>query len=106
MLTFAIVNANPVGADAVTAFGVFILVLVAAVVVGVWIAVARQLAQRGAADVNEDVEGPGLEALRHQHLVVQPTQDRQASEVIELVPDNPDDAPAGQEQLADLAPRG
>jgi hypothetical protein len=90
MLTFAIVNANPAGADAVTAFGVLILAVVAAVVIGVWIGAARQFAHRNDADLNEDVDDPGLEALRHQHLVVQPKRGRQAAEVVELVPDGPD----------------
>ena len=68
MLTLAIANANPTGAEAVTAFGLIILAIVAVVVVGVWIAVARQLAHRNDADLNEDIEDPGLEALRHQQF--------------------------------------
>jgi hypothetical protein len=90
MLTLAIVNANPAGAEAVTAFGMIILALVAAVVVGVWIGVAHQLAHRSDQDVDEDADDPGLEALRHKHLAVQPKRDRQTTEVVELVPDVPD----------------
>jgi hypothetical protein len=100
MLTLAVVDANVTGANVVTWFGIFILAIVAAVVVGVWLAVARELARRSAGHRDDDADDPGLEALRHRHLLVRRARNRQPTDVVELVPDSPNPGAASPRDVS------
>jgi hypothetical protein len=95
MLTLGVINVNPAGASAITWFGVIILALLAVVVVGLWLVVARQLARNR--DNDPDSDDPGLDALRRQRLIVRRPRGRQATVVAELEPDSPGDQGAHPE---------
>jgi hypothetical protein len=97
MLTLCVIDANPAGASAVTWFGVIVLALVAAVVVGLWVVAAGKLARGNDSDLDESADDPGLEALRHRRLVVRRPRGRQAAVVAELAPETPSDRPAHPE---------
>jgi hypothetical protein len=87
MLTFALVDAPATAASAITWFGVIVIALVGVMIVAVWIALAGRLARR-AAHPDDGAEDRGLEALRHEHLVVRSKGDQQAAVVTELAPDS------------------
>ena len=85
MLTLGLIVQNPTGAAAITWVGIVILALLAALLVGLWVFVARGLVHR-----DEDAGDPALEALRHRKFVVRrsrKTSGPQAAVVAELDPD-------------------
>jgi hypothetical protein len=70
MLTLSVVEANQAGASVVTWLGVISLAAVAAIAVGLWIFVARRLAQ-GARDLATSTEDEReIESLSQTRLVV------------------------------------
>jgi hypothetical protein len=73
MLRLDIIQQNPAFASAITWFGVIVLALVAALTAGLWVVVARGRARRNAQDFDDSASDPGLEALRHERLVVRPS---------------------------------
>jgi len=82
MLRLSIIVQNPAMASAITTFGVILLALVAAMILGLWVVVARGRARRDAEDFDESASD--LEALRHERLVRQPSDGSQAAVVAEL----------------------
>ena len=84
MLRLSIIVQNPAMASAITLFGVIVLALVAALILGLWVVVARGRARRDAEDFDESASGSDLEALRHERLVRQPSDGSQAAVVAEL----------------------
>jgi hypothetical protein len=84
MLRLLVIVHNPVGASAITWVGTIILAALTAVIVALWVVLARRTVQpeEGAAD-------PALEALRRRRLVVRPSRksrDPEAPVVSELDP--------------------
>ena len=69
MLKLIIIEQNPAAAAALTWFGVIVLALVAATIVGVWIAVALRAGHK-LEDQDENAANPALEGLRRMRLVV------------------------------------
>jgi hypothetical protein len=74
MLRLAIIARNPALTSAITSFGMILLALMAVMIVGLWVVVARGRARRDARDFDESASDPGLEALRHERLVVTPSR--------------------------------
>lgn len=84
MLRLLVIVSNPTGASAIAWVGIVILALLAAVIVALWVVLARRTAQpdEGAAD-------PALDALRNRRLVVRrarKSRDPEAAVVSELDP--------------------
>jgi hypothetical protein len=106
MLRLDIIVRNPVADSAITWFGVGMLALLAAVIVGAWVVAARRL---GSHDENDS--NPALETLRRRKLVVlRPRKPRgpHAVVVTELEPTGESEPAAsdqtpGLEQLAAVA---
>jgi len=93
MLRLNVIVHNPAGDGAITWFGVVLLALVAAMIVALWVVVARQLARRPDDESDSD---SGLETLRHLKLVVRRSGSRrepQAPVVAELEPDGESELP-------------
>jgi hypothetical protein len=72
MLRLNIIQQNPALASAITWFGMILLAVMAVLIVALWVVVARGRARRDARDFDQSASDPGLEALRHERLVVQP----------------------------------
>jgi hypothetical protein len=70
MLRLAIIARNPALTSAITSFGMIVLALVAVLIVGLWVVVARGQARRNIRDFDDSASDPGLDALRHERLVV------------------------------------
>jgi hypothetical protein len=94
MLTLGVINVNPTGTSAITWFGMIVLALLAVVVAGLWVFIARRLARNRAEDPDSD--DPSLDALRQQHLVVHEPEGKPGAVVAELEPDAPADPAAPQ----------
>ena len=89
MLRLNVVVQNPAAASALDWFGVVLFVLLAALVVALWIVVARGRARRNVKDFDDSASDRGLQALRHRRLVVRPARKprgSQAAVVAELDP--------------------
>ena len=95
MLTLGVINVNPAGASAITWFGVIVLSLLAVVVVGLWVVMAKRLARNR--DDDPDSDDPSLDALRRLHLKVRRPRGGQATVVAELEPDSASDQAARPE---------
>jgi hypothetical protein len=84
MFTLGLIVRNPAGAAAITWVGVVILALLAALLAGLWVFVARELVTH-----DENPGDPALEALRHRKFVVlrsRKARGPQATDVAELEP--------------------
>ncbi len=95
MLRLNIVQHNPEVANLVTSFGFVLLALVAALTLALWIVVARGRARRDIQDFDASDADSGLEALRHERLVVRPSAtpaEPQAAVVAELEPTGESDS--------------
>ena len=93
MLSLGVIVNNPVGATAITWIGVVILGLLAAVIVALWVVLARR-----SVHPDDGASDPGLEALRHRRLVVRrsrKSRDPDAPVVSELDPTG-DSEPTGR----------
>jgi hypothetical protein len=89
MLTLDIIVQNPGGADAIVLANIAVLAVVAALVAGLWVVVARGRARRDIRDFDESASDRDLQALRHRRLVVLPgrkPRGPQAPVVSELEP--------------------
>jgi|SRR5580698_8742143 hypothetical protein len=99
MLRLSIIVQNPAADSAITWFGVGMLALLAAVIVGVWVVAARRLAHH-----DENDSDPALETLRHRKLVVlrsRKPRGPQAVVVTELEPTG-ESEPAAPDQPSSL----
>jgi hypothetical protein len=107
MLKLIIIEQNPAAATALTWFGVIFLALVAATIVGVWIAAALR-ARRGLEGEADNAANPALEGLRRMRLVVRRSRKpsgTQAAVVSELEPDG-ESQPTGAGAQLETAPPG
>jgi hypothetical protein len=84
MLRLNLIVHNPAGDSVITWIGVIILALLAALILALWVVLARRTVHP-----DEGAIDPGLEVLRHRRLVVLPSRkspDPQAAVVSELDP--------------------
>jgi hypothetical protein len=84
MLRFNLIVHNPAGDSAITWIGVIIVAVLAAMIVALWVAIARR-----AVHPDDSASDPGLEVLRHRRLVVlhpRKSRDPEAPVVSELDP--------------------
>jgi len=72
MLRLNIIQQNPALASAITSFGMILLAVMSVLILALWVVVARGRARRNARDFEESASDPGLDALRHERLVVRP----------------------------------
>ncbi len=95
MLTLNIIEANPGAVSVLTWMGVVVLAAVVAMIVAVWLVVARQLARRADSAYDENVEDPSLKALRRLRFLAPRPRPGQATVVAELAPDDAGGTTAG-----------
>ncbi len=106
MLKLIIIEQNPAAAAALTWFGVIFLALVAATIVGVWIAVAFRAGHRLEGQ-DENAADPALEGLRRMRLVVRRSRKPRGSQtavVSELEPADPPQQTSAGAQLESAPP--
>jgi hypothetical protein len=84
MLRLCLIVQNPAATSAITWIGMVIVALSAAVIVALWVFLARRTVHP-----DDGVDDPGLEVLRHRRLVVLPARKargQQAAVLSELDP--------------------